>query len=520
MTTDRRAFLASSLAATTATLFTALTPRKGFTATTSERTIELLPDETIATIRPELHSHFAEHLGSCVYGGLWVGPNSSIPNINGYRKAAVAHLRALGVPVLRWPGGCFADDYHWRDGIGPVAQRPKTVNMHWGQYTEDNSFGTHEFVGLCRLIGAEPYFAGNVGSGSPSELRNWMEYCNYPTGSTLADERTRNGSPEPFNVKYWGVGNELWGCGGNLTGDEYATEFRNFATFLPKVGSAPQPFLIACGPSKDNTEWTQDFFTGMHGKRRFPDGYTMHFYSNSKVPATQFTVEDMTAQFATFPQLESAILHQRSLIDPFDAQKKIGLMVDEWGVWDRMVPEEEKAHGRLWQQITVRAGVATAMGLNVFHRQADKLVMCNIAQMVNVLDSILLTSGDKCVRTPSYYAFELARPLRGKTAFKTDAAVENGSDLSVSAGIQDENIVVMLVNPKHDEALRLTCAVKGRTVKSAKARTLFHSDMNACNTFEAPDTLTPRDWAATADGGQIVLNLAPLSITTLEAKLA
>lgn len=515
MLSNRRTFLAAGSAA----VFTALTPRKGFSATTTSRKLELFPDETIATIRPELHSHFAEHLGTCVYGGLWVGPSSPIPNINGYRKSAVEYLKALGVPVLRWPGGCFADDYHWREGIGPAAQRPKTVNMHWGQYTEDNSFGTHEFVGLCRLIGAEPYFAGNVGSGAPSELRNWMEYCNYPAGSTLSDERARNGSPEPFNVKYWGVGNELWGCGGNLTGDEYATQFRNFATFLSKIGNAPQPFLIACGPSKDNTEWTQDFFTGMHGKRKMPDGYAMHFYSNSKLPATKFTVEEMAAQFSTFPQLESAILHQRSLIDPFDPQKKVGLMVDEWGVWDRMVPDEEKSHGRLWQQITMRAGVATAMGLNVFHRQADKLVMCNIAQMVNVLDSMLLTSGDKCVRTPSYYAFELAKPLRGKTAIKTDATAETGSDLSVSAGIEGENVVLMAVNPKHDESFTLRCAVKGYSVKSAKARALFHGDMNACNTFEAPDTLMPRDLAVSVNNGEVVLTLPPLSVTSLSGNI-
>ena len=519
MTANRRTFLTTSGAA----LFTAITSRKGFGASTAERKIELFPDEAIGTIRPELHGHFAEHLGTCVYGGLWVGPDSAIPNINGYRKAAVGYLHALGVPVLRWPGGCFADDYHWRDGIGPQGKRPKTVNMHWGQYTEDNSFGTHEFVGLCKLLGAEPYFAGNVGSGAPAELRNWMEYCNYPAGSTLAEERVRNGSAEPFNVKYWGVGNELWGCGGNLTAGEYATQFRDFSTFLPKMGSAPQPFLIACGPSKDNTEWTHDFFTGMHNKRRMPDGYAMHFYSNSKAPATQFTVDDMNAQFATLPQLEAAILHQRGLMDAFDPNKKIGLMVDEWGVWDRMAPEEEKAHGRLWQQITMRAGVATAMGLNVFHRQADKLVMCNIAQMVNVLDSMLLTSGGQCIRTPAYYAFELAKPHRGKTAIKSDSVVETGTDLSVSASILGNDLVLMLVNPKHDANLHLTCSLKGRSVSSVTSgsgRALYHADMNACNTFNSPDAVIPRNVDVAARGSEIVLDLAPLSVTTIEMKLA
>jgi alpha-N-arabinofuranosidase len=347
-----------------------------------------------------------------------------------------------------------------------------------------------------------------------------MEYCNYPSGSTLSDERVRNGSPQPFNVKYWGVGNELWGCGGNMTATEYAADFRNFATFLPKMGNAPQPFLIACGPSKDNTEWTQDFFTGMHGKRRQPDGYTMHFYSNSKAPATQFTVDDMKAQFASFPQLESAILHQRSLIDSFDPQKKIGLMVDEWGVWDHMVPAEEKAHGRLWQQITMRAGVATALGLNVFHRQADKLVMCNIAQMVNVLDSMLLTSGDQCIRTPSYYAFELAKPLRGKTAIKTDATAETAPGLSVSAGLEGNTLALLLVNSNHEESVNLSCAVKDRGANSAQARTLSNPDLNACNTFENADILRPRELVVNTGRGQAILDLPPLSITSLEVTLS
>src|SRR3954465_7217095 len=202
----RRGFVAGGSAA----LFSAITARKGFGANATEQKIQISPNESLGTIRPELHGHFAEHLGSCVYGGLWGGLHSPIPNIRGHRKLAVEYLKALGIPVLRWPGGCFADDYHWRDGIGPQAKRPRSVNMHWGNYTEDNSFGTHEFIALCGLIGAEPYLAGNVGSGTPRELRDWVEYCNYPKGSTLSDERISNGAAEPFNVKYWGIGNENW----------------------------------------------------------------------------------------------------------------------------------------------------------------------------------------------------------------------------------------------------------------------------------------------------------------------
>ncbi|HMF76712.1 MAG TPA: alpha-L-arabinofuranosidase C-terminal domain-containing protein [Bryobacteraceae bacterium] len=514
---SRRGFLGAGGAA----LFSVITARKAFAARSSEHKLQVLPNEEIGTIRPELHGQFAEHLGSCVYGGLWVGPKSPIPNINGHRKLAVEYLRALGVPVLRWPGGCFADDYHWRDGIGPAAHRPKTVNLHWGEYTEDNSFGTHEFVSLCRLIGAEPYFAGNVGTGSPTELRNWVEYCNYPAGSSLSDERARNGSPEPFRIKYWGVGNELWGCGGGLTGGDYATLYRNYSTFLQTMGDT-KPFLIACGPSKDNAEWTQQFFAGLNKVRRLPEGYTMHYYSNGKDPATGFGVTNMNLQFASFALMEAAILHQRTLIDPFDAQKKVGLMVDEWGVWDRMVPEEEKTHGRLWQQIPARAGVATALGLNVFHRQADKLVMCNIAQMVNVLDSMLLTEGDKCIRTPAYYAFDLMKVHRGRAAVKTDAAQPEAVGLSVSASVarQGKEAAVTLVNPKHDEAMKVSCGIAGRSVAKAKARSLYHADLNACNTFDAPDTIVPRELAVTTRGTELSVELPPLSVTTIEVELA
>src|SRR6476620_5164945 len=239
----RRDFVAGGSAAA----FAAITTRKGFSASATEQEIQISPNDSMGTIRPELHGHFAEHLGSCIYGGLWVGLNSPIPNIRGHRKLAVDYLKEVGVPVLRWPGGCFADDYHWRDGIGPAEKRPKRVNIHWGNYTEDNSFGTHEFMEFCRLIGSEPYFAANVGSGSPKEMRDWMEYCNFPKGSTLSDKRAANGSPEPFKIRYWGIGNELWGCGGNMQPQQAATEFRQYATYARNFGTPL--YLVGCGPN-------------------------------------------------------------------------------------------------------------------------------------------------------------------------------------------------------------------------------------------------------------------------------
>ncbi len=500
--------------------FAVLTAKKATSAPAEEHKLNIAPESAIGTIRPEFHGHFAEHLGSCTYGGLWVGKDSKIPHINGYRRQAVEYLKALGIPVLRWPGGCFADDYHWRDGIGPAEKRRRIVNIHWGNYVEDNSFGTHEFIGLCRLIGAEPYLAGNVGSGSPEELRDWVEYCNYPSGSTLSDERAANGSPEPFKVKYWGVGNENWGCGGQMRADEYNQHYRQFANYMRPFGDTT-PFLIACGPNRNNKDWTEKFFEAMPGGRgRRPNGYAMHYYSNSRLPATKFTADAMHQQFQSFPLIEQAIQEQRALLDKFDPNKNIGLMVDEWGVWDLMVPEEQQKYGRLWQQITIRCAVAAALGLNVFHRQADKLYMCNIAQMVNVLHSILLTEEDKCIRTPTYYTFELMKPHRGKTSVKVENDDKSPVGLSVSASRENNDLVITLVNPKPDTPMRVSCSVAGKSVSSATARALHNADMNACNTFDHPDQVVPGNHTVTASGSGVQLDLPPLSVVTVSVRMA
>ena len=507
-------------------LFSAITTRRGLTAQSQEQKVEVNAGAEIGVINPYLHSNFAEHLGSCIYGGLWVGKNSKVPNINGHRRQAVEWLKALGVPVLRWPGGCFADDYHWRDGIGPAARRPKSVNIHWGNYTEDNSFGTHEFLELCRLIGSEPYLAGNVGSGTPEELRDWMEYCNYPSGSSLADERAANGSKEPFNVRFWGVGNENWGCGGNMTPQEYAANYRRYSTYLRGYGST-RPFLIACGPSGNNADWTKGVMetlsrrAGRGGPGGGPAaGFAMHFYSNGAATPTKFTVEAMQQQLSSFARLEQGILEQRALLDTYDKNRQWGLMVDEWGVWDRMLPEEEKKYGRLWMQSTIRTAVAGGMGLNVFHRQADKLYMCNIAQTVNVLQSVILAWENDCVKTTSYYAFEMQKPHRSKTAVRVDTGDATPLGISVSASKQDKELVLTLINPKHDVAMKVNCGVTGATPASAKARLLHHPDYNACNTFENPNLVVPKEHPVSVQGGRIQMDLPPISMASVIVRLA
>jgi alpha-N-arabinofuranosidase len=511
----RRGFL---LGAGAAAVWTA---RRGVVSAATEQRVSIDLGKETGTIRPELHGHFAEHLGSCIYGGLWVGKNSKIPNVNGLRKQAIDYLKGL-VPVLRWPGGCFADDYHWRDGIGPAAKRPKGVNITWGMYTEDNSFGTHEFMELCRMIGAEPYLAGNVGSGTPEELRNWMEYCNYPKGSSLSDERAANGSPEPFHVKYWGVGNENWGCGGKMSGDEYATLYRRFANYLRPFGGTP-PFLIACGPNGNDKTWTQKFWGNMRGGR--PSGFAMHFYSNGRRnTATHFTVDNMREQLASFPNIETAIIEQRALLDtmapPNARSGPVGLLLDEWGVWDQMDPDEEKKYGRLFQQITMRSAVAAALGLNVIHRQAGKLVMTNIAQMVNVLHALLLTEEDKCVRTTTYYVYEFTKAHLGQMSLQTETGEPGAMELSMSASRKDKELTITLVNPKPDATVSVNCSLAGGTAAGATGRLLQDNDLNAANTFTTPDRVVPKALRVTASGGTVAAELPPLSVATILVKLA
>jgi len=525
-TLSRRAFAGGAGAA----LFSVITSRKGFSAPAQDQRVAVHATAEIGTISPLLHGSFAEHLGSCVYGGLWVGKDSSVPNVEGFRKQAVDWLKELGIPVLRWPGGCFADDYHWRDGIGPADKRPKTVNIHWGNYTEDNSFGTHEFIRLCRLIGAEPYLAGNVGSGTPQELRDWVEYCNYPSGSTLSDERAANGSPEPFNVRYWGVGNENWGCGGNMTPEYYADLYRRFRTYVRDFGGT-RPFMIACGPNRNDVNWTRRFFDALSargGPGLYPHGWAMHFYSNGRDVPTKFTVENMREQLSSFAELENAIVVQRGLLDsyvraqtaPGRPRPQVHLLVDEWGVWDRMVPEEEKTYGRLWMQSTMRSAVAAGMGLNVFHRQTDKLYMCNIAQTVNVLHSVILAHRNNCVRTSSYYAFLLQKPHRSKTALRVETNDTSPLGISVSASRKDNELVLTFCNPKHDVEMRVDCALVGASAVSAKAQLLSHPDYNACNTFENPNVIVPKDHPVSVEGSRVRLNLPPISMSTAIVRLA
>ena len=504
-------------------------------------TITVRPAEAGAVISPLLYGHFAEHLGGCIEGGFWVGPDSSIPNEGGIRLDVVEALRRVRPGVLRWPGGCFADDYHWRDGVGPPADRPRRINIWWGNDIETNQFGTHEFIRLCRLIGAEPYLAGNLGSGTPGELRDWVEYCNFPGDSTLARERAANGSPEPFGVRFWGVGNENWGCGGNMTPEEYASAYRRHATFLTDFGATPL-FLIACGPNGNNHDWTREFFATINRVGRFIrrgggriQGFAAHYYTDNRDAAagtaTEHDDDGWHRLLERSLRVEPLIVEQRELLDEVDPERQIGLIVDEWGTWHPPTPGHNPRH--LWQQNTLRDALVAALSLDIFNRHADKLVMTNIAQTVNVLQALLLTDGDRLVRTPTYHVYEMFTPHHGAQTLpvtfeaepiRHSGAAGAGSDLpglAGSASLTGNRLTLTVVNPSLSAAVDATIVMAGgASVSEARATVLTHDDPRAHNTVADPETVRPSSPATVEVGrGDLRHAFAPRSVTRLDVNL-
>ncbi len=363
------------------------------------------------TIMPEIYGQFAEHLGTCIYGGLWVGEDSPIPNTNGYRNDVLQALRDLKVPVLRWPGGCFADEYHWMDGIGPKENRPRMVNNNWGGTVEDNSFGTHEFFNLCELLGCEPYLSGNVGSGTVEELAKWVEYITAEDGP-MALLRKKNGREKPWHLKYLGVGNESWGCGGSMHPEYYADLYRRYQTYCRNY-DGNHLYKIASGASDYDYNWTE---TLMKQAGHTMNGISLHYYtvpgwSGSKGSATDFTDEEFYWTMGKCLEVEDVVRRHATIMDVYDPHKRIGLLVDEWGTWWDEEPGTIKGH--LYQQNTMRDALVAALSLNVFHKFTDRVRMTNIAQIANVLQSMVLTNGDDMVLTPTYFVFKMYIPHQG-----------------------------------------------------------------------------------------------------------
>ena len=352
-------------------------------------------------INRNIYGNFSEHLGRCIYNGLFVGEGSPIPNVNGMRTDVVEALKNIRLPVLRWPGGCFADEYHWKDGIGPRKGRKRMVNTHWGGVIEDNSFGTHEFLEFCRQVGCEPYINGNLGSGTVQEMSEWVEYMTFGGESPMARLREENGRKEPWRIKYFGVGNESWGCGGNMQAEYYAHEYRRYQTYCRDYGDN-KLYRIACGPYTDDYAWTEKI---MPMVKDFADAITMHYYAvpkgkwDQKGPATGFTREAYYATLQAAAYMDELVTKHGHIMDKYDPQHKVGLIVDEWGTWYDVEPGTNP--GFLYQQNTMRDAMAAALTLNIFNSHSDRVVMANIAQLVNVLQAVILTEGDKMVLTPT-----------------------------------------------------------------------------------------------------------------------
>ena len=376
------------------------------TAQAAEATAVIRGDRDGGKISRHIYGHFAEHLGRCIYDGLWVGRDSDIPNTDGVRNDVIEALKALDIPNLRWPGGCFADDYHWRDGIGPQDQRPRRINIHWGQVIETNAFGTHEFLNLCELLGAEPYIAGNVGSGTPQEMRDWIEYMTFDGDSEMANLRRANGRDKPWKVKYFGIGNENWGCGGNMTPEYYADLYKRFATFARDF-SGNRLTRIGCGPGGIDSHWSE---VVMQRVGRRMQGYSLHYYTlsaswNDKLPATGFDEAKWFGILKDCLRMEEAITTATTEMDKVDRQKRIKLFVDEWGSWYRTEPGHQ-GYG-LYQQNTLRDALLAGLTFHIFHEHNDRVQMANIAQTVNVLQAMILTRDKQMLLTPTYHVFEM-----------------------------------------------------------------------------------------------------------------
>jgi alpha-N-arabinofuranosidase len=454
-------------------------------------------DQGSDRISRHIYGHFSEHLGHCIYGGIWVGEDSPIPNVRGIRKDVVEALRRIKVPNVRWPGGCFADTYHWKDGIGPKEKRPTIVNVHWGGVTENNHFGTHEFMDFCEQVGCEPYFCGNVGSGTVQEMAEWVEYTTFGGRSPMADLRRANGRDQPWKISLWGVGNEVWGCGGNMRPAYYADVFRQYRTYLRDYGDN-HLFRVACGPSDANYEWTDVL---MREAGRYMNGIGLHFYTvlnwNKKGSATQFDESGWFSVLKKTLEMQTIVERHSTVMDKYDPQKRVALVVDEWGTWYDVEPGTNP--GFLYQQNTLRDALVAGINLNIFNNHCSRVRVANIAQMINVLQAIILTRDDKIVLTPTYHAFDMYKAHQDAVMLpvftesdKYDYQADSIPALSVSASRDSSGrIHVTLCNLDPDSPRTVPVELRGTKVKGVTGQVLTATAMNAHNTFEQPDAVKP-----------------------------
>jgi alpha-N-arabinofuranosidase len=552
MTIGRRKFVRNSSLA----LGAALLARQTSFAASFDARIEVILNEELGTISPNIYGHFAENLGAVIYDGVWVGENSKIANVGGIRKSLVDALQKISSPVIRWPGGCFADSYDWKDGIGPAAKRPRRTNFWAGdplvrnqgnipQKYDPNEFGTNEFVQFCKLAGSQPYLAANVRSLPAIDFYRWVEYCNSPAGSTtLADQRAATGSKDPFNVRYWGIGNESWGCGGEMTPGEYATEFRRFAAWVPQYGSDLS--FIASGPNDAEYKWTRGFFEGMlqKGPNALNNiwGLSLHYYSwnlsrgrttnwdAGKGDAIKFEPVEWYELMREADKLESLIEGHWQVMNEFDAKRRIKLVVDEWGPWYKPGSEVAPAH-ILEQMITQRDAVMSGLTLDIFNRHPDKVTMANCAQLINCLNSLFLASGDRFVTTPVYHVFQMYAAHQGAKAIRAEFLSPDISydrdgqpatfwGLKGSASVRGKDLTLTVVNPDVSQPKEAEINLLGAEAFSGRATVLAASDIHARNTFDNPNEVHRRTESWSPTGRSIKYTFVPASVTLLQIKLA
>ncbi|TGX82172.1 alpha-N-arabinofuranosidase [Palleniella muris] len=512
-------------------------------ATAQDVTVTVHAGQGKEKIHKEIYGQFAEHLGTCIYGGLWVGPESEIPNEDGYRTDVLNALKNLSVPVLRWPGGCFADEYHWMDGIGPKSQRPKMQNNNWGGTIEDNSFGTHEFLNLCEKLGCEPYISGNVGSGTVEELAKWVEYMTSDGDTPMAKLRRQNGRDKAWKVKYLGVGNESWGCGGNMRPEYYSDLYRRYSVYCRNY-DGNRLYKIASGASDYDYKWTEVLMNNV-GQRM--DGLSLHYYTvsgwnGSKGSATKFDNDQYYWTLGKCLEIEDVIKKHCAIMDKKDPKKKIGLLVDEWGTW--WDEEPGTVSGHLFQQNAMRDAFVAALTLNVFHKYTDRVRMANIAQVVNVLQSMILTDTKgkgHMVLTPTYHVFEMYKPFQEATFLPSDLncnvmkvrhdmnkdmdesnekGYRNLEEMSVSAAkTADGSIVIALANVNLDKKREVAINLDGAKASKVEARILACKNIGDYNDFDNPERVKP---AAFKDvklkNGKLTVKMPEKSIVVMTVK--
>jgi alpha-N-arabinofuranosidase len=534
----RRDFLSSTLAAAAL----GLAPR---TSRAADGLVEVLIDEPIGTIAPEIQSHFVEHLGGVVYGGIWVGENSKIPNVGGIRKELVDHMRQLQAPVVRWPGGCFADSYNWRDGIGPRDKRPTRTNF-WAdapplrkapdgpQKYDPNAFGTAEFIRFCQACGSQPYLAANLRSLTPRDYDEWVEYCNSPAGSsTLAGVRAADGSKEPFNVTYWGIGNESWGCGGDFRPEQYAVEFRRFISWVPEYGLKLR--FIASGPGMDidnaHVSWTRGLFQELVAKdKNFLNrvfGLSLHYYcwTAGKGQSLDFTVDDWYQLLWQSDIMDSLLTKQWLAAGEFDTQHKVKMVVDEWGAWHRGPAIDPRY---LFSYVpSMRDALVTGITLDIFNRHAEKLAMCNVAQLVNCIHAPFIALEDRFAATTIFHVFDMYKAHQGGQSlrFVSDApSISFGANksfwgLAGSTSLHGKTLVVTVVNPHVSEPRTAEVALRGASARSCRVTILASPDIHAHNDFSNPHAVEPKSEPASVSGANFPWTFKPASVTKLEIDL-